>query len=138
MILVDTSACIAFLRADGSEAHRRLRLAITDGETLAVTEPVVLEVLAGARDPKHRATLQRFVRGFDLLAVWGLDDYEEAADLYVRCRRRGVTVRSIVDCLIAQVALRNDVPILHADRDFDRLAECSPLQVVGSLGTTRR
>ena len=46
MILVDTSACVAYLRSDGSPAHARLREGIAAGEELAVTEPVVLELLA--------------------------------------------------------------------------------------------
>lgn len=44
--------------------------------------------------------------------------YEEAARLYYRCRRSGVTLRSTVDCLIARVAIEHDVALLHDDSDF--------------------
>jgi predicted nucleic acid-binding protein len=40
----------------------------------------------------------------------------------------GVTIRSSVDCLIAACAIRNGLPILHSDRDFDAIARFTPLQ----------
>jgi predicted nucleic acid-binding protein len=89
-----------------------------------------MELLAGARDPAHRRQLRRLVAHFEMLPVWGLDDYEAAGDLWAACRRKGVTIRSTVDCLVAQVAIRNDVALLHADRDFLHLAAVSPLRVV--------
>jgi hypothetical protein len=60
----------------------------------------------------------------------GVEVVEEAVRLYRTARRAGVTVRSSVDCLIAACALRNSLPILHCDRDYDQLARCSPLDVV--------
>jgi predicted nucleic acid-binding protein len=56
-------------------------------------------------------------------------DYEQAAALYRTCRRAGGTVRRMVDCLIAAVAIRAHVPVLHADADFDVLARHTSLRV---------
>jgi hypothetical protein len=56
-------------------------------------------------------------------------DYDAAATLYRTCRQRGHTVRKLIDCLIAAVAIRGDVPILHRDTDFDILAQHTALQV---------
>ncbi len=56
-------------------------------------------------------------------------DFEEAASLYAECRARGQRVRKLDDCLIAAVAIRHDVPVLHHDRDFDVLARHTPLRV---------
>ena len=56
-------------------------------------------------------------------------DYEAAATLYRTCRQRGYTVRKLFDCLIAAVAIRADVPIIHRDTDFDILAQHTALQV---------
>ena len=56
-------------------------------------------------------------------------DYYDAAALYRRCRRQGETVRKLADCLIAAVAIRAEIPILHNDRDFDTLARHTELQV---------
>jgi len=128
VILVDTSAWIEYLRKTASDVNVRVRaLELTD--QLAVTEVVVMELLAGARDPAEETSLRRFVGGFSFLPLVGLGDYEHAADLFRRCRRQGVTVRTMTDCLIAAVAIRNDVPVLHADGDFDVLARHTPLRV---------
>ena len=63
-----------------------------------------------------------------MLRVYPID-YEEAAALYRHCRRRGETVRNLMDCLIAAVAIRNGAPVLHADVDFDVLARHTDLRV---------
>lgn len=129
MILVDTSAWVEFLRATGSATHQRLRSSLANQEPLATTEVVAMEVLAGASDAGHLQRLRRLVFGCRLLPLEGLADYEDAAALHRACRARGVTVRRPTDCLIATVALRWAVPVLHADRDFDRIAECTALQI---------
>jgi len=56
----------------------------------------------------------------------GLRTYEAAADLYRRCRAAGVTVRSTVECLIAQLALEHNATLLHSDRDYERIARVEP------------
>ena len=56
-------------------------------------------------------------------------DYDTAAALYRHCRRQGETVRKLLDCLIAAVAIRAGIPVLHNDRDFDVLARHTELQV---------
>ncbi len=63
-----------------------------------------------------------------MLRVYQID-YEEGAALYRHCRRRGETVRNLMDCLIAAVAIRNGTPVLHADADFDVLARHTELQI---------
>jgi predicted nucleic acid-binding protein len=60
------------------------------------------------------------------------DDVDAAAELFRLCRRGGETIRSVSDCLVAAIAIRHDVPILHCDKDFDAIARFSDLQVVTS------
>lgn len=128
MTLADTSAWIEFVRRTGSWANTRLRQAIHDGEVL-VTEAVVMEVLAGARNREHEQSLRRLLAGARLTPVGGLDAWEQAARIYRICRRAGFTPRSQLDCLVAAVAIREDVPVIHADRDFDQIARHTPLRV---------
>lgn len=127
MILVDTSAGVAFLRATGTEAHLRVRALLAQGEPLATTEVVVMEVLAGAHDEAHRRALRRLLLGCELLPLTGLAEYEAAAELYRACRRAGETIRALTDCLIAVPAIRAGATVLHADRDFDAIARHSAL-----------
>lgn len=56
-------------------------------------------------------------------------DYDAAAALYRTCRTQGATVRRMIDCLIAAVAIAADAEVLHADSDFDELAAHTPLRI---------
>lgn len=100
---------------------------LLDGD-LATCEVVQMEVLAGARDEAHLRGLRQLLARATLLPMYRTD-YEGAAALYRRCRREGATVRSTLDCLVAAVAIRNGVPVLHNDRDFDALARHTELDL---------
>jgi predicted nucleic acid-binding protein len=89
-----------------------------------------MEVLAGARDASHLQALRRLLLRCQLLPVEGLDDYEAAAAIYRDCRSKGGTVRALTDCLIARVAMRSDVELLHSDNDFSTIAQHVELKTV--------
>jgi predicted nucleic acid-binding protein len=116
VLLVDTSAWIEFFRrADivGSGTFPELDDVIT-------CLPVIQEVLQGFRDePAFLPIIESPLRD---------DVFLEAAGLYRQARRARITVRSSVDCLIATCATRHALTVLHHDRDFDALAEVSPLR----------
>jgi len=95
---------------------------ITADGPLAVTEPVTMEVVAGARTDDREADLRRLLLRFTLLAVDAATDFDAAASIYRRCRRAGVTPRGLVDCMIASVALRRRATLLAADVDLSRVA----------------
>jgi len=122
VILPDTSAWIEYDRATGSAVDHRLTALIADGGPVAVTEPVIMEVLAGARSDQRESDLRRLLLRFELLRFDVVADFEGAARLYRRCRRAGVTPRGMVDCMIAAVALRRGATLLSHDADMDRLA----------------
>jgi predicted nucleic acid-binding protein len=96
------------------------------GERFIVCEPVLMEVLAGARDEAHLRDLRGLLARGTLLSTRSTD-FEEAAALYRACRRRGGTVRRVLDCLIAAIAVRASVPVLHNDSDFVTLAQHTAL-----------
>jgi predicted nucleic acid-binding protein len=122
VILADTSAWVEFDRATGSTAHRRLRELIAAEGPLAVTEPVTMEVLVGARDDRREADLRRLLLGFDLLRFDAAHDFDAAVRIYRRCRRAGITPRGMIDCMIAAVAWRTGATLLAWDADLDRVA----------------
>jgi predicted nucleic acid-binding protein len=94
---------------------------------LACTEMVAMEVLAGARDAHDRDRLRRLMYGLEFLTIDGLADYEQAAELYRRCRLGGDTPRKLTDCVIAAVAIRTGAAVLSCDSDFLVLARHTPL-----------
>jgi predicted nucleic acid-binding protein len=122
VILADTSAWVEYDRATGSTVDRRLtRLIRTEGP-LAVTEPVIMEVAAGARTDEREADLRRLLTRFALLGFDAAADFDAATRIYRRCRKAGVTPRGMVDCLIASVALRHSASLLAFDWDMGRVA----------------
>ncbi len=128
MTLVDTSAWVEFLRATGSGTHRAVHRLLDADEPAHTTDVVVMEVLAGARDDDHLHRLRGLLARCEHVPVEGLDDFEAAAELYRGCRAAGDTVRALTDCLVAVVALRASLTVLHADRDFDVLARHTGLR----------
>ncbi len=123
MILADTSAWVEYDRATGSAVDRRLaQLIVGTDDQLAVTEPVVMEVLAGARDAAREAQLRRLLARYDMLAFDAISDFEGAVRIYRRCRAAGVTPRGMIDGMIAAVAWRTEATLLAYDADLDRVA----------------
>ena len=122
MILADTSAWVEYDRATGSTVDLRLRDLIAAGGPVAVTEPVIMEVLAGARSDAREADLRRLLLRFHLYQFDPAADFEGAARIYRRCRQAGITPRGLVDCMIAAVARRHEATLLACDMDLDRVA----------------
>jgi predicted nucleic acid-binding protein len=129
VILVDTSAWIELLRGTGHPAHVTLRHHLERRTPIATTEPVIMELLAGTRGASERSRLRVRLLGLPRLTVQGLADFEAAAELYRACRGRGATVRKLIDCLIAAVAIRERATVLHNDLDFEILARHTRLRV---------
>ena len=123
MILVDTSAWVEFDRATGSTVDSRLgELIANDGE-IAVTEPVIMEVTAGARTDAREQALRRLLGRCSLLRFDAAIDFDAASRIYRTCRRSGVTPRGMIDCLIASVAHRYNASLLTSDADLERVAQ---------------
>ncbi len=122
MVLVDTSVWIELFAG-------RVQARPDDFLNMATCGPVIQEVLQGLRPGRQ----ERQIR-WQLLALPRLGDplavnlFLEAADLYVASKRRGITIRSSVDCLIASIAIRHNTPVWHFGRDFSRIAAFTALE----------
>lgn len=129
MILVDTSIWIELLR-------QKRQPVITEDELLefATCGPIAQEVLQGLR-PGIESEAFRF--GFEAVPLLSdpvpIQLYTAAAGIYQLGRRRGFTVRSSVDCLIAAIAIENGVPVWHRDRDFAAISRYTALEAFESL-----
>ena len=132
MIAVDTSAVIDLLRNRPTALARNLELLIELGETIGFPAPVVQELLQGARDEGEWRVLSRFVASQEVLLPDG-ETHRRAAKIYYDCRRAGLTVRSSVDCLVAQLALDRGGFLLADDRDYAAIAVVRPLQIVKTV-----
>jgi len=127
VILVDSSAWIELLRDTGSPAHRTVSRLLHEDAPLAVTEIVVAEVLAGARNEMEHHRLRGQMLSFLMLSLNGVAGFEQAARLTQACRARGVTP-SLTDCLVAGPALLAGAAVLHADTHFEAIAAVTELE----------
>lgn len=122
MIFVDTSVLIDLLRGKSTAAADFLARLEADEVPYAIPLLCCQEVLQGARDDTEWRLLhenlstQRLAAPSDLPAL-----HFEAARIFYDCRRRGITVRSSVDCLIAAQAIAAKATLLHDDEDFERI-----------------
>lgn len=132
MILADTSAVIALLNGVPTTAAKHLETLIDVGETIGFPAPVMQEVVQGARDQDEWRALSRY---FESQHIVGAPPaaYRRAARIYYDCRRRGLTVRSASDCLIAQLALDERLFLVADDRDFKSICQVRPLKLVTSV-----
>lgn len=125
MILVNTSIWIEVFR-------RRAPLdleAFVPIDEIVTCLPVVQEILQGIADERwYRAARESLFALPIVESPLEAGVFVEAAELYRGARRSGFTVRSSVDCIIAACALRNDLTVLHRDRDYSALARVSPLR----------
>jgi predicted nucleic acid-binding protein len=122
VILADTSAWVEYDRGTGSPVDRRVAELIEAAGELAVTEPVAMEVLAGARDDRREFDLRRLLLRFEPLRFDPASDFDGAVRIYRRCRAAGVTPRGMIDCMIAAVAWRREATLLAHDADLARVA----------------
>ena len=130
MILADTSAWVEYDRATGSATDQALTSLITDGGgRLAVPEPVLMEVLAGAKDETRHTQLERLLKSFLWLGADPVSDLTGAAKLYRACRAGVVTPRGLIVCMIAGIAIRTGAELLAADQDFVDMARILPLRL---------
>jgi predicted nucleic acid-binding protein len=129
VIVVDTSVWIDVLNNVDTPSAKTCVQLIEDGEPVALTDVIFTEVLQGLSDESEANEVERHLRAFPMLRLESLDEFALAAQLYRTARRKGITIRKTLDCLIAAPCVRANAPLLHADKDFDRLASCTPLRI---------
>ena len=129
-LFVDTSVwSLAFRRdavPDAPEVER-LRAALNGGEPVFTTGIVLQELLQGYRTPK---AAERIIDRFAQIAMVTptRDDHIGAAKLRNRCRSHGVQAGTI-DALLARICIRHDLVMLSTDRDFNHIADWTPLKL---------
>jgi predicted nucleic acid-binding protein len=129
VIVVDTTVWIDFLEARGTPFDRHLGDLIEHDALISLVDIVYAEILQGIRDEDTFQRTRVSLRAHPILRPRGLETFETAANLYRMARRRGLTIRHGVDCLIAATCIETGAAIYHNDRDFDALARVSDLMI---------
>jgi len=123
MILVDTSVLIDFFKGTQDSHVSCLKGIIKQQIPFGIAAVIYQELLQGVKSKKEYVLLeeylscQRFFHPIDPIASYG-----KAAMIFFSCRKKGITVRSTIDCLIAQIALEHDLHLLTNDEDFTQMA----------------
>lgn len=129
MILVDSSVWISYFR-NSSDPRSDLLHSLFGQQDLGVADLVRTEVLQGVDTEAEARRVADILDGFETLETGGREAATEAAANYRALRRRGTTVRSTIDTLIATACIRGGHTLLHNDRDFDAFEEHLGLQVL--------
>ncbi len=124
MILVDTSVLIGYLKGKRGISYDYLESIINNNIPFGICNYVYQELLQGVKDDKEFKQLKEYLDDltfYDLLN--GRKSYENAALMYMKCRKAGITIRSTVDMIIAQTAIENQLYLLHNDTDYINIAK---------------
>jgi predicted nucleic acid-binding protein len=129
MILVDSTVWIDFFRGVDSVFRMKLHELIAQEEDVCLTAIHLTEILQGIKNDLEFERTKRYLLWFPIIPLQNLETHIHAAKIFRICRRSGHTVRKTVDCLIAAMAIEQDLILFHNDRDFDRIAACTSLKV---------
>ena len=129
MTIIDTSVLIDYFADRDTPKTAWIELNV-DLNRCGLTDLVLYELLQGLRSDKQVAVVQEELRVFVLWPTMGPGIAVKAADNYRNLRRRGITVRKPVDCLVATFCIEGDHELLHNDRDFDGFEAHLGLRVI--------
>ncbi|MBF0479770.1 MAG: PIN domain-containing protein [Candidatus Omnitrophica bacterium] len=119
MILIDTSVLIDYLKGNQTETSNRLQYALDLKIPIGITSFIFQEVLQGVRTPQQFELLKKYLNTFPIYdPKSSRESYAQAAQIYFLCRKKGFTINSSVDCLVAQIACEHNLKLLHNDQDY--------------------
>jgi predicted nucleic acid-binding protein len=124
MILVDTSVMIGYLKGSDGAVYNKFDEIIDKDIPFGINAYIYQELLQGSRDEAEYHKLKEYLTSLPVYELKdGILSFEKAAYMYFICRKKGVTVRSTIDLLIAETAIENDLYLLHNDNDFTNIAK---------------
>ena len=126
MILVDTSVFIGYLKKSKGTQYDKLDFIIDNDLPYGICNFVYQELLQGTKSEKEFNLLKDYLQTLPFYELlYGTKSHENAALLYFSCRKKGITIRSTIDLLIAEIAIENDLFLLHDDLDFGNISKVS-------------
>lgn len=117
-LMVDTSVWIDFFRGNSTPEVQRLVNYIESNERIFTGDLILAELLQGIRPGIELSNFETAFQAFLVVNMVGENNARQSAAFYRHLRNQGFTIRKTIDCLIATWCILNQVPLLHADRDF--------------------
>jgi hypothetical protein len=129
MILVDTSVLIDFFKGVKNRASNKFRSVLLQNIPFGINSFIYQEVLQGAKSEGEYEDLQKYlVTQHFFHPKEPVNSFTRAARIYFECRQKGITIRSTIDCIIAQTAIEHNLSLLHNDNDFKAMAKVVKLR----------
>jgi predicted nucleic acid-binding protein len=125
-LLVDSTVWIDFLNGRSTAATKKLEQAVRQRDEICICGFVLTEVLQGIRVEKQFTAVKLQFENLTYLEV-DRSTFELGATIYRELRRKGVTIRNSIDCLIASVVIQHGVHFLENDRDYKFIDQHYPL-----------
>jgi predicted nucleic acid-binding protein len=124
MILADTSILVQFLRGEENEKVSLFETLLEEGRPFGISAYTYAEVLQGAWDATEYRKLDSYLGTQTIYEPKsGVETFREAATVYYQMKRKGFTLRGLVDILIALTATHNGLILLHRDKDFEHIKQ---------------
>jgi len=130
MILVDTSVLIDFFKGVKNNAANKFRSILIQKIPFGINSFIYQEVLQGAKTEEEYDTLKTYLISQHFFHLKDpVDSFTRAARIYFDCRKNGITIRSTIDCIIAQTAIEHKLYLLHNDKDFEAMSKVISLRI---------
>jgi len=129
MVIVDTSVWIDFFNGKENEYVYKLESLKEKDIDIFTTGIIVTEILSGFKEERDVNLAAELLKNLPFVNPVYPDTYIKAASIYRTGRRKGITIRKIIDCLIAQSAIENNLLLLHKDEDFNQIAGFTELKI---------
>ena len=124
MVLADTSVLIGYFKKLNGIPYDKMQYIIDNDIPYGICNYVYQELLQGTRNKQEYELLMEYLNTLPFYDLrYGKQSFENAASLYIKCRKKGITVSSTLDLLIAGIAIENNLFLLHDDTDFTNIAE---------------
>jgi len=124
MILVDTSILIDFFKGSKNASCEKMNYIIVNEIPYGICNYVYQELLQGSANEQEYKLLKEYLSTLSFFDVlYGKESFEDAARMYMVCRKKGITVRSTIDLIITQIAIENGLYLFHNDNDFTNISK---------------
>jgi predicted nucleic acid-binding protein len=124
MIIVDTSILIGYFKGIETPPYDKMDFIIDNDIPYGIDSHIYLELLQGAKNESEYDILREYLNTLPFYDLkYGKKSYESVALLNIKCRVHGITIRSTIDLIIAEIALENNLYILHNDNDYTNMAK---------------
>jgi predicted nucleic acid-binding protein len=124
MILVDSSILIGYFKGTEGSVYDKMNYLVDNEIPFGICHYVYQELLQGSANEKEYKLLKEYLSTLPFYGLrYGNESFENAALMYMNSRKKGITVRSTIDLLIAEIAIENNLYLFHNDNDYTNISK---------------